>query len=595
MAIKRSETDKRDRWDIEGMYPDAGAWEKDLEKAERLAEGFGALRGSLSDSGEALLSALKQSDELGRAVEKVFVYARMKMDEDNGDSARQAMADRACGLLTKAETATAFFEPELLAIPRKMLEEYRAETKGLSAYAFYIDALLHQRKHVLSGKEEAVLAALGESLSAPSKIFSMLNDADMKFGYIKGEDGKKTLLTHGNYIRFMESRDRRVRRSAYKTMYGAYGRQLNTLAASYGASVKKDAAMAKVRKYGSSIEAALDGEKIPVAVYENLLDTVDSNIGALHRYMGLRAKILGLPKLSMYDVYVPLFRPVKENYTFEEAVGIMERGLAPLGREYRDAMMGGVKSGWIDKYENEGKTSGAYSFGSYDSKPYILMNFDGNIRDVFTLAHEMGHSMHSFFTRRKQPFRYGGHSIFTAEVASTVNESLLMHYLLENSKDVNEKRYVLNKYIEEFRTTLFRQAMFAKFEKLAHGIAEEGGALTPDLLMSLYGGLNEDYFGKKVAIDGDIRMEWARIPHFYRAFYVYQYATGFSAATAISRKIIREGEPAVKQYLKFLGSGNSDYPIELLKIAGVDMGRAEPLNSAMDVFRGLVDELEAVI
>jgi oligoendopeptidase F len=402
-------------------------------------------------------------------------------------------------------------------------------------------------------------------------------------------------LTHGNYINLLESKDRKVRKAAYEAMYDAYGRQRNTLAATYGFNTKTDALSARIRHYGSSLEAALAGDNVPLAVYDNLIAIVNGHLPVLHRYMDIRRRALGLRKLAMYDVYVPLYKPVKNSLAYDDAVALMLDALAPLGQAYTNAVESGVRAGWIDVFENEGKSSGAYSFGSYDSMPYILMNYSGRLKDAFTLVHEMGHSMHSYFTRKTQPYRYGSHSIFTAEVASTVNEGLLMQHLLETRTGKADRRYLTNMYIEEFRTTLFRQTMFAEFEKATHEAAERGDVLTADYLCELYSGLNAKYFGTGVSTDGRIAMEWARIPHFYRAFYVYKYATGFSAAVAINDRLAGEGYSAVRDYLHFLKLGDSDDPIELLKVAGVDMSQPEPIVNAMRVFEGLVDSLDELV
>ena len=393
----------------------------------------------------------------------------------------------------------------------------------------------------------------------------------------------------------MESHDRRVRKAAFTNVYEAYKGLINTIASAYSYNVKADVIGARIRKYDSARQAALSGDNIPEEVYDNLISVVHEYLPVLHRYIALRKKILGVDELKMYDIYVPLVELPKKEVPYEESVAIMKEGLAPLGDAYLNRVADGLKSGWIDVYENEGKTSGAYSFGSYDSYPYILLNYSNTLKDAFTLVHEMGHSMHSAYTRENQPFTYGSHSIFTAEVASTVNESLLMQHLLGKEKDPQMKKYLLNLYIEEFRTTLFRQTMFAEFENIAHKFVEDGGSLTAEWMCDQYDKLNKTYFGPALSEDDYIKYEWARIPHFYRSFYVYQYATGYSAATAISRRILTEGEPARKAYIDFLKTGNSDYPVELLKIAGVDMSSKEPVVAAMETFKSLVEELESLL
>jgi oligoendopeptidase F len=589
---KRKDIPKKYRWNIEFMYANDETWEDDLTKAATYAERYARYAGKLAESAKTLLKALRDMDRVWLTAERVYVYARMRRDEDNNNPKYQAMADRAQSLFAKVAADLAFFTPEFLAIPRAKLDGFRRAERGLAGYAHIIDLLLRKKPHVLSRKEEGLLALLSEPLSATNEIFSMFNNADIRFGKIKDEKGRFVELTHGNYITLLESTERKVRKAAYDAMYDAYGGMRNTLAAAYGFNTKTDALTARVRNYGSSLEAALAGDNVPLSVYDNLVAIVNGSLPALHRYMDIRRRALGLRKLAMYDVYVPLFKPAKDRLAYEEAVELMTEALAPLGESYTGAVEAGVRSGWIDVFENEGKSSGAYSFGSYDSMPYILMNYSGRLKDAFTLVHEMGHSMHSYFTRRTQPYRYGSHSIFTAEVASTVNESLLMHHLLGTRTGKADRRYLTNMYLEEFRTTLFRQTMFAEFEKITHELTERGDVLTAERLCGVYAELNAKYFGPGVATDERIAMEWARIPHFYRAFYVYKYATGFSAATALTDKILNGGHAAVRDYLHFLKLGDSDDPIELLKIAGVDMSRPEPIEDAMRVFTGLVDDLE---
>jgi oligoendopeptidase F len=591
---KRSEIAEQYKWDIEAMYADEEQWETDFAAARKRAEDFQKFAGQLRTDGKTLLRAFREADHIWQITERVYVYARMKRDEDNGISRYQALADRAQSLIAAVAASLSFFTPEFLAIPARRLAEFRKAEKGLSGYDYVMRAMLRRKAHVLSKNEENLLAQLSEALGATGEIFTMINDADMKFGEIKDEKDKRVEVTHGNYITFMESQDRRVRKAAYNAVYSAYTAQKNTLATTYGYNTKVDAISARVRKYGSSLEAALAADDVPIAVYDNLIAAVTENLDSLHRYMDIRCRALGLTKLRMYDVYVPLFPPRKDKVSFEEAVALMKNGLAPLGETYLRRMTEGVESRWIDVFENEGKTSGAYSFGSYDSMPYILMNYAGKLKDAFTLVHEMGHSMHSLFTREAQPFRYGGHSIFTAEVASTVNESLLMRHLLDTRMGENDQKYLINMHIAAFRTTLFRQTMFAEFERFTHLASESGEVLTAEMLSDAYGKLNEKYFGKRVKTDDHIRMEWARIPHFYRAFYVYKYATGYSAATAIADRILTQGNKAAGDYIRFLKSGASDDPIELLKIAGVDMGKPEPVRDAMKVFGELVEKLESL-
>lgn len=591
----RAELDPRTLWKIEAMYADDDAWEADFRQAGTLAEEFPALAGTLGRSSGSLLAAFAARDALWQKVERVYVYARMKKDEDTRNGRYQAMSDRAQSLAARAGTSAAFFVPELLRIPEETIDAYLTASSALNVYRHAIRQIQREKAHVLSEPEEALIARYSELTQATNDIFSMINNADMKFGTITDEDGDAVELTHGSYSRHMESQDRRVRKEAFDAMYTAFEARKNTLAATYNYNTKTDAVVAGIRKYRSSLEAALAGDDIPVAVYDNLVASVRKWLPSLHRYVELRRKALRLDAVHMYDIYAPLVQQPAGEIPYEEAVRLVREGLAPLGETYGRDLQAGIEAGWIDVYESEGKTSGAYSFGSYDSMPFVLLNYQGRLKDVFTVAHELGHSMHSYYTRRTQPFVYGGHSIFTAEVASTVNENLLMHHLLEKEIDPDRRRYLLNLYIEEFRGTVFRQTMFAEFERFTHGMVEKGGSLTADQLCEAYFDLNRTYFGDRMVCDPAIAYEWARIPHFYNAFYVYKYATGYSAAVALSERILREGAPARDDYLAFLASGESDDPIPLLRKAGVDMADPAPVDTALAVFDRLVGELEASI
>lgn len=591
----RNEIDQKYKWNIEAMYQNAAAWEADIAEVLQMCEAFASYQGKLTENAKTLAEALRAKDDIWQKLERAFVYARMKQDEDNRVAAQQAMYDKVNGIIAKVGAAMSFVTPELLSASEETLRGYVKEEPALAQYAFVIEDLIREKQHVLSKEEENLLAQMSEVTDAPDTIFTMLNNADIKFGSIKDEDGDTAEVTHGNFITFMESHNRDVRKAAFTNVYESYKGLINTIAASYSFAVKTDVVGARIRKYDSARQAALSGGSIPESVYDNLISVVHQYLPVLHRYIELRKKVLGVDELKMYDVYVPLVEIPKKEVAFEEAVSIMEEGLAPLGREYMDKVLAGIDEGWIDVYENEGKTSGAYSFGSYDSFPYILLNYNDTLKDVFTVVHEMGHSMHASYTRANQPFTYGSHSIFTAEVASTVNESLLMQHLLNKEKDPQMRKYILNLYIEEFRTTLFRQTMFAEFEHLTHKYVEEGGALTAEWMCEEYDKLNKAYFGPALSDDDYIKYEWARIPHFYNSFYVYQYATGYSAATAISKKILTEGDAARDAYIEFLKTGDSDYPVELLKIAGVDMSSREPVVLAMETFKSLIDELEKLL
>lgn len=592
---QRSDIDAKFKWDIEAMYPDEAQWEKDIADCVLAAEKFTRFQGKVTDSSEILLEALDEKDKIWRKLEHAFVYAAMKKDEDNRVDKYQSMDDKCGSAIAKVSAAMSFFAPELLAADEEKILRFIDENPKLELYRFALEDALREKKHVLSTAEENILAQLSEVTGATNDIFKMLNNADLTFGTVVDEDGDAVNLTHGNYITFMESHNRDLRKAAFTNMYEAYKAFINTIATTYNYNTKNDAVSARIRKYDSARQAALSSGNIPEEVYDNLIAVVNEYLPVLHRYIVLRKKVLGVDELKMYDVYVPLVQLPKKEIPYEEALKMMQEGLAPLGTEYLAQVDKGTKEGWIDVYENQGKTSGAYSFGSYDSKPYILLNYTNTLKDVFTIVHEMGHSMHSFYTRKTQPFAYGDHSIFTAEVASTVNESLLMQHLLAKETDAEMRKYLINYYIEEFRTTLFRQTMFAEFEMLTHKEIENGGVLTAKWLCDVYDDLNKKYFGPALSEDEYIRYEWARIPHFYRGFYVYQYATGYSAATAISKRILTEGEPARKDYIEFLKSGSSDYPVELLKIAGVDMSSPEPIRMAMETFKDLVDELEKLL
>ena len=536
---QRADIDSKFKWDIEAMYPDEAQWEKDIADCVSAAEKFTRFQGKVTDSSEILFEALDEKDKIWRKLEHAFVYAAMKKDEDNRVDKYQSMDDKCGSAIAKVSAAMSFFAPELLAADEEKILHYIDENPKLKLYRFALEDALREKKHVLSAAEENILAQLSEVTGATNDIFKMLNNADLTFGTVVDEDGDEVNLTHGNYITFMESQDRSLRKSAFTNMYEAYKAFINTIATTYNYNTKNDAVSARIRKYDSARQAALSSGNIPEEVYDNLIAVVNEYLPVLHRYIALRKKVLGVDELKMYDVYVPLVQLPKKEIPYEEALKMMQEGLSPLGAEYLSQVDKGTKEGWIDVYENQGKTSGAYSFGSYDSKPYILLNYTNTLKDVFTIVHEMGHSMHSFYTRKTQPFAYGDHSIFTAEVASTVNESLLMQHLLAKETDAEMRKYLINYYIEEFRTTLFRQTMFAEFEMLTHREVENGGVLTAKWLCDVYDDLNKKYFGPALSEDEYIRYEWARIPHFYRAFYVYQYATGYSAATAISKRIFR--------------------------------------------------------
>lgn len=588
----RNDIDIKYRWNLEEMYSNDKLWEKDIETAEKLTQEFLNRKGSVMKSSSSLLASLRAMEEIDILLEKAFVYARMRMDEDNRDSKRQKNLDMITSTLAKLGSDLSFFIPEILEASEAKIREFMSEEQGLDQYSHMLETLLRNQSHVLSEAEENILASLSQVNSAPHAIFNMLNNADMKFGEIVDEKGNSVELTHGNYITMMQSHNRDVRKNAFEKIYQTYEKLINTISSTYAYSVKNDVVRSQIRKYPSARNASLYPDNIPESVYDNLVKVVNDNLTNLHRYMSLRKKVLGIENQHMWDVYVPLVELPENEYPFEDGVDIVLKALSPLGNDYCNALKNGIDSRWIDVYETPGKTSGAYSFGSYNSMPYSLMNYTDTLNDVFTLIHEMGHSMHSYYTRKTQPYTYGDHSIFTAEVASTVNESLLIKYLLENEKDIEVRKYLINFYLEQFRATLFRQTMFAEFEHMCHEYVENNGSLTPSWLNEEYEKLNQKYYGNSIEKDDYIKYEWARIPHFYRAYYVYQYATGFSAATSLSKRILEGGEKERDDYLKFLSLGSSKYPVDLLKIAGVDMTSTKPVSEAMQTFNTLLDELE---
>ena len=594
----RSEIEDKYKWNLEKIYPTNEAWEEDYARLADLGAAAAAFAGTLAESPAQLAAALKAQDELGMLLEKVYVYASMRQDEDNNQPLYQGMRSRIETLYVQISSQLAWFEPELLAIPADKLEEWLA-TDELAPYAIAIRHTTRMRDHILSDKEEAILAKTGEMAGAFDTVYSLLTDADMSFPHITNEHGESEQLTHGNYIRLLRSHDRRVREAAFTAEYETYDSLKNTISATYAASVKKDCFYAEVRGYESALAASLDGDNVPVSVYENLIATIRANLPLYHRYLALRKKVMGLDELHMYDVYVPMVKAERIPYSYDQAIDTVIEALALLGEEYCATLKSGLTGGWVDVYENKGKTSGAYSGGAYLTDPYILLNFQNDLNSTFTLAHEGGHSMHSYLSKKHQPYTYAGYRIFVAEVASTVNENLLIHHLLKKAKSDAERVQLLNHYLEEFRATVFRQTMFAEFEKTAHEWAEAGKPLTEEALSAYYHQLNKDYFGEGVVSDPLIAKEWMRIPHFYRAFYVYKYSTGFCAATALAAALLDEdpakAAAAQQRYLSFLSAGCTKDPIDLLKDAGVDMTGTEPLQKAFDSFNAMLSELEKLV
>lgn len=594
-VLERHEIDDKYKWDVESLYKDLDEWEADYRKLEDRLEEFIGLKGGLSKSPEALLEALQKRDEIASLISNLYSYASLRSDEDTRNSSYQALQDKAFRMYIKVDEKMAFFIPEILEFSEEDLLAYIGANKELQLYEHGLREILRRKKHILSEREEAILSKVGEISSSPENVFSMLNNADLKFPSIKNQEGEELEITHGSYIPLMTSKDRGIRRDAFKSMYSVYGGLKNTFAAILDGELKSNKFFAEMRGYKNTMEASLDGNNISVDVYNNLIETIHNNMEPMYRYISLRKSTMELDEIHMYDIYNPIVEDVDLKYSFEEAKDLIEKALRPLGEDYLEIVREGFGSGWIDVYENVGKRSGGYSGGSYESKPFILLNYKGTLDCVFTTAHEMGHSIHSYLTRKHQPYFYGSYGIFVAEVASTVNEVLLINYLLENAESREEKIYILNHFIDAFRATVYRQTMFAEFEKIINEYVAEGGALTADYLNETYGDLNRLYFGDEMCLDEEIRSEWSRIPHFYYNYYVYQYATGYSAAVTIAHKILRKEEGIVDKYLNFLSKGSSDYPLNILRELGVDMETTEPIEDALKVFEDLVEEMEKLI
>ncbi|MFD1852115.1 oligoendopeptidase F [Oceanobacillus bengalensis] len=592
---KRTEIPEEKTWRLEDIFETDEVWNAEFKKLQEEIPAISEYQGKLSESADTLFELLTLQDKISERLGKLYTYAHMRYDQDTTNSSYQAMNAQAENVLTQAGSTMSFVVPEILAMDEGKIEAFVEEKEELELYKKTLDEITRQRPHVLSEKEEVLLAEASEALSTASQTFGMLNNADLTFPAVTDENGEEVDLTHGRYSRFLESKDRRVREEAFKAMHDTYGKFKNTFASTLGGNVKTHNFSAKVRNYESARQAALDNNNIPEAVYDNLVEAVNEKLPLLHRYTELRKKVLKLDELHMYDLYTPLVKDVEMKVTYEEAQDYVLKGLTPLGEEYTNIVKEGFDNRWIDVEENKGKRSGAYSSGAYGTNPYILMNWQDNVNNTFTLAHEFGHSVHSYYTRKNQPFRYGNYSIFVAEVASTCNEALLNDYLLNNLEDEKEKLYILNHFLEGFRGTVFRQTMFAEFEHDIHVRAQNGEALTADKLTEIYYDLNKKYYGEAVVSDEEIGLEWARIPHFYYNYYVYQYATGYSAATSLANQILTEGESATKRYLDFLKAGSSDYPIEVLKKAGVDMTSKEPILAALDVFEEKLNEMEKLL
>ncbi|MDQ0418648.1 oligoendopeptidase F [Croceifilum oryzae] len=592
---KRSEIATPDTWRLEDIFATDDAWEQEYRDIKATLPQFAEFQGKLGSSADILFQALHIRDQVSERLGKVFVYARMRYDQDTTNSHYQAYNDRAASLMTEASNAMSYYRPEILAIPEEKVTSFAKDHEKLSLYGYELEILNRFRSHTLSEKEESLLAQASEVLGSSSRTFSYINNADIKFPSILDEKGEEVEITHGRYIQLLESKDSRVRKEAFQAVYETYGKLRNTLASTLSGQVKKQNLIAKIRQYGSARQKALNDNQIPETVYDQLIETVHEHLPLLYRYFDIRKKALGLEELHLYDLFVPLTSELEMKVSYEEAKELLLKGLHPLGEEYLQVLQTAFDNRWVDVYENQGKRSGAYSFGTYGTNPYILMNWQNSVDNLFTLAHEFGHSVHSYYTRKTQPHVYGDYSIFVAEVASTCNENLLNDYLLKTTTDPQKRLYLITHHLDKFRSTIVRQTMFAEFELLIHQKDQAGEALTADVLSQMYYDLNKKYFGEGVVIDPEIALEWARIPHFYYNFYVYQYSTGISAATALSKQILEEGQPAVDRYLDFLKAGSSQSPIDILKHAGVDMNSPEPIREAFVVFKEYLDELEMLL
>lgn len=591
---KRSEQNPEYTWAIEDIYADDSLWKADLEKLKKMPERLIAFKGKLGESGKTLFEFLSLSDEISVLCDSLGNYAQRKSDEDTANSTYQAMTGQLTNVYVAINSALSFETPELVAISDEKLEMFYSETPELELYRKHLDKIRKQKEHILSDAEEKILALSGEMAQSPENVYSMFSDADLKFPDATDKDGVKHQVTHGSYIPLVQSKDRILRKSAFESMYHTYDSFKNTCAATLSAQIKALNFYSKARKYNSTLEASLSGTDVPVEVYHNLINAVHENMHYMYDYVKLRKKIMGLHELHMYDLYTPIVSDVDMKITFEQAKETVLKALEPMGEEYLAILKEGFENRWIDVYENQGKTSGAYSAGAR-VHPYVLLNHKDTLNCMFTLAHEMGHAIHSYLSNKNQPVVYSDYVIFVAEVASTCNEALLMQYLLKNTDNKQEKGYLINYFLEQFRTTLYRQTMFAEFELKINEQVESGETLTADSLNLLYRSLNELYFGKDIVIDSEIDLEWARIPHFYYDYYVYQYATGYSAAIALSQRILTEGEPAVKDYFNFLSGGCSKDPISLLKGAGVDMTTSKPVDDALKLFGELINEMEQLV
>ncbi|MGL5752844.1 MAG: oligoendopeptidase F [Paraclostridium sp.] len=590
MSIDRNTIEEQYKWNIDQMYSDIASIESDIITVKKYIDELKKYKGKLGESKENLYEVLHKSEEASRKLQNLYVYTNMKKHEDTRINENQGRATKVDMLATELSMATSYMVPEIIAMEDSTLENYLKDEK-LGFYKKHIDDILRVKPHTLTEKEEEILAAASDLSGVPENIYEMFSFADLKFPEIKDEKGETIRITHGNYSTLLKSKDARVRKDAFEAVYSTYGSYKNTFASTLYGGIKSEIFYAKMRNYKSALEGSLFQDDISVDVYNNLIAAVDESLDTLNKYVDIRKKYLNIDEMHMYDLYVPITSNFDMKVTYEEAKEIILKALKPLGDEYLAIVQKAFDERWIDVYENEGKQGGAYSWGSYDSSPYILMSYKDDLNSLFTLIHELGHSMHSYYSRTNQEYLYSSYKIFVAEVASTLNELLLVHYLLENSKSKEERIYLLNYYLEQFRTTVYRQTMFAEFEKITHERVESGEPLTADEFNSIYYDLNKKYYSKSCIVDEEIGLEWARIPHFYSNFYVYKYSTGFCAASALSQEILENGKQSVDKYINFLKSGGSEYPLEQLRAAGVDMEKKEAVEDALKIFEELVGKL----
>ncbi|MEG1822877.1 MAG: oligoendopeptidase F [Clostridiales bacterium] len=594
-VLERKEIPTEEQWDLSKIYKSTEEWEKDIAVVEKYLKEIPQYMGTLTQSGKRLYDFLQLDEKISRKLDTLYVYAKMKLDEDNRLNIYQAMENKAMSLTVKAAEAGAFFGPEIMAAGEEKIKALIQEYAPLEDYRIVFEHLLRYKPHTLTQKEEELLAMSGDMAESPQNTFTMFNEADLKFPEITLADGEKLQITHGNFIKLMESPHRATREGAFKGLYSAYGAFRNTVGSTLSGSIKKDIFYAKAKNYPSALESSLFDDNISTDLYDNLISTVKDNLDLFREYLLLRKDILNVDKLHFYDIYTPLIQEQDKEIPFEEGFDTVKKALAPLGKEYTDLLEKAKNQRWIDIRENVGKRSGAYSWGVYDTAPYLFLSYQDNLNSVFTLAHELGHSMHSYYSRETQPYQYAYYQIFVAEVASTLNETLLTDYLLKNSKDDNERIFILNQYLEEFRGTVYRQTMFGEFEKITHEKAEAMESLTADDFCEIYLNLNKEYFGDVMTYDPEIALEWGRIPHFYNAFYVYKYATSFAASQVLANGILAGDKKAIDAYLTFLKSGSSDHPNELLKKAGVDLTDPQTIAGIFPIFKKRLEELRKLL